>query len=552
MDSRNWKAEYGDENKTTVIIRPDYDEEVTNFMESDKDYFNTQNTALKYGGLLHRVLENKATISFKEWSEIYDLYANQEQTNVLYDRPATLAVIGLSQMPANLSPIQQQWCIDTLIDIIIIILQDAFTQSYGMNFNYNSTEKKTALTSFHLIYDKLDENNRAELMATLICVLIAPFAEHEIRYLTEYCRDTFFEQVPGEAIRIWTALIKYAEFKKAMPHSHYHFSDEEKAEQNLKQTELIQKLSTTIEFNTDLSKIDFKSHEWYILVRALMITPIDSDQTIYFDFIKHLIPIIMFDIELELNYSYNKEKDERQVQPEQESDIRNYFVKFFLYGSSNKSEEALGLLLNATLNYGTDHSYYRRHDPYKFCSQIFESLIYELDSGTANSTDSVGNTSITNNFWNIWAYLFNWSITNGSKRFVKILLLDISWKTDSTHWKPLENKKEFYHSMVLAFGAANCKSIIKFFSTIGNTIFLPEGLSWIVKIIEDNPSNAIALINSYGEKMIKRLFLNSITSIKNDSQLIADFVFLLNRMVDLGSSQAYFYRENVITFKVDD
>jgi hypothetical protein len=49
--------------------------------------------------------------------------------------------------------------------------------------------------------------------------------------------------------------------------------------------------------------------------------------------------------------------------------------------------------------------------------------------------------------------------------------------------------------------------------------------------------------------MIKRLYYNHISIIKNDKKIIDDYVWILTQMVDLGSSEAYLFRENVITYK---
>ena len=49
--------------------------------------------------------------------------------------------------------------------------------------------------------------------------------------------------------------------------------------------------------------------------------------------------------------------------------------------------------------------------------------------------------------------------------------------------------------------------------------------------------------------MIKRLYFNHIGEIKNNNKLINDYIWILNLMVDLGSSSAYLIRENVITYK---
>ncbi|ATA92606.1 hypothetical protein CGC56_10825 [Capnocytophaga canimorsus] len=59
----------------------------------------------------------------------------------------------------------------------------------------------------------------------------------------------------------------------------------------------------------------------------------------------------------------------------------------------------------------------------------------------------------------------------------------------------------------------------------------------------------VALRYPSAERLIKRLYYNHISIIKNDKKLIDDYVWILNRMVDFGSSEAYLFRENVITYK---
>ena len=51
------------------------------------------------------------------------------------------------------------------------------------------------------------------------------------------------------------------------------------------------------------------------------------------------------------------------------------------------------------------------------------------------------------------------------------------------------------------------------------------------------------------ERLVKRLFCNHISEIKKSKRLIDDFVWLLEKMVELASSEACLFRENVITYK---
>jgi hypothetical protein len=106
--------------------------------------------------------------------------------------------------------------------------------------------------------------------------------------------------------------------------------------------------------------------------------------------------------------------------------------------------------------------------------------------------------------------------------------------------------------MVDAFGNNNLNSIIKVLSTIGEKEYLPEGVSWVVEILKQNPGERQWLVNESYERLIKRLFYNHISAIKIEKQLMDDYLWLLDGMVDLGSSQAYMFRENVITYKKEN
>ena len=104
--------------------------------------------------------------------------------------------------------------------------------------------------------------------------------------------------------------------------------------------------------------------------------------------------------------------------------------------------------------------------------------------------------------------------------------------------------------MVLEFQDKNITPyMIDLFSTVGEKQFLPEGISWLVDIYKSEMNATVSLIAPSAERMIERLFYNHISKMKRDKKLIEDYLWILNRMVDLGSSEAYLFRENVITYK---
>lgn len=103
--------------------------------------------------------------------------------------------------------------------------------------------------------------------------------------------------------------------------------------------------------------------------------------------------------------------------------------------------------------------------------------------------------------------------------------------------------------MCQELGAGNVTHILKLLSTVGDTVFLPDGLSWVVNICKKNSDQIIHITNYSGERLIERLFQKHLGLIKSSSVLINDFIWLLDNMIDLGSSKAYLIREYVITYK---
>ena len=78
---------------------------------------------------------------------------------------------------------------------------------------------------------------------------------------------------------------------------------------------------------------------------------------------------------------------------------------------------------------------------------------------------------------------------------------------------------------------------------------MPDGIIWIVEILKSDLGLCKCLKTAHADRMIKRLFYDHISAIKSDKKLIDDYLWMLNKMVELGSSDAYFIRENVITYK---
>lgn len=549
IDVRKWEAKMHDEEKGKILVQPKYEEDVSTFMNSNQDYFEAQSKSLNYSGVISKSFELKEAISFDTWKECYSHYLEGKNADFLYDRPVSLSIIGLRDFESELTVEQKQWCLDTIKNSITVILQDTFSRDYGLSKSYNLMEKEIALSSFHFLFSSSkSEKEKSELIALMTQTLFAPFGDHEIDKIVEYVRTVLFEKFPIEAKRIWFCLIKYSEFKKSNSHFRDYHDEEKLKEKKLKEKAFVEEQSAIADISINILTLDLEKNEGYLLARAFVITPYSTGEKLFSDFIKHFVQLLTEDLKLEENYSYNRSGNERQIQFQGVHDAQFYIRDLLLYADTSLSKAVLDLILNPV--YSPDLKAGRgRNDLFEFLSQILEYVIYRLDNIIADSTDEVLNKKLIDNFWIVWEYLFEKIKISGKLFFTKTLLLDIEWKKESSHWKVLENKREFYHQMIKDFGAKRTQSMVNLFSTAGEKTFLPEGISWLVNIYKADMTATASLISTSAERMIERLFYNHISIIKKNKNLIEDFLWILNRMVDLGSSEAYLFRENVITYK---
>ncbi|MEC4054585.1 hypothetical protein VSP10_17590 [Myroides odoratimimus] len=549
IDIRNHKVGEYDEKLGGFPLQPEYDDEVVKFIESNKESFEADTKSMNYSGQLSKTYEKKEIIDFSSWLSCYEQYSSSKGLNIFYDRPITLAVLGLRDFSTNLNEEQKIKCLEIIAEAITSILQDTFRRDYSLHMSINIMEKEIALSSFHLLMQNVDsEEDKNGIISTIIYMLFAPFHDHEIDKITEYVREVFFKQFPNEAKRVWLGLIKYSNYKKANS-KNFGYQDEDSFKTEQKNEEkFIEQISADRNLTLDLSEIDLEKGEGYLLARAFVITPYDTTDKDFADFIKHFLPLLTEDLKHEENYSYNRKKGERQIHYQSILDAKFYLAELLLKANSELAKSVLDLIIDPIYRLEI-YNFRGRNDLFEFASKIPEYVIYKLDEIIANSTDEDSNQKMITNFWILWQHFFDKIKTSGKEYFLATLFLDIKWKESATHWIPLENKKDFYQSMVKDLGKYRTTSLLNVFSTVGEKTFLPESICWLVEIFKSEDKTTVALLYPSAERMIKRLFYNHISKIKNDKMLIDDYVWILNRMVDLGSSEAYLFRENVITYK---
>ena len=541
IDRRNWEAQPYDEKLGGFVVKPKYEQEIVERLAENQEYFENQDKLMGCYRLISNAYENKEAISLEKWSECFQYYSNTEHLDTTFTKPVSLAILGLREFCTVLSEEQKNWCMETITSAIDSILRDTVSINFSLDRSVNVMEKEIALSSFHLLMQNMNtEEEKNEIVVMMISMLFAPFPLQEINAIIKYVREVFFKQFPNETKRVWLGLIKYSIYRK-----NNGFSNKFSNNVNQKETKFLCCIASSKNVKFNFSEISIDNCEGYLLARAFAITPYNTADKDFTDFIKHFLPILTEDLKNKESYSYQPNKGERQIYYESVFSVEIYLTELLLKANNGLAKSVLDLILdpinrNKSLNV---------RGQVEFSSKLLKQVIRKLDEIISDSNDEEFNQKLISNFWVLWEYLFEKIKKSDKKYFLPTLFLDIGWNETATHWIPFENKKDFYQAIVEEFGQTEIESILNVFSTIGEKTFLPDSISWLVEIFKSERRTALALIDPSAERLIKRLFYNHISKMKNYKTLVADYIWILDEMIAQGSSLAYLFRENVITYK---
>lgn len=545
IDFKNWKKEKYDEYNGYMLM-PSYSDSVVEFREANIEAETLQNNIYKYSNIVTNAYNEPASITIEAWNECYNYFLNKGYFDRFFDKPIHLAVIGLNELRHLLDSEQINWCKTKIQDTIASIIKIDLSHSFNEELEYNIVEKKLALESFHLLFEMdLDNQQKlSELIVLYLYMLSAHFSDNEKNQIYKYTRDCISVKYPMIHDRIWYGFLNFSKFKKEFISKHKYYDRqhvqglaEEEYNFLMKQSEIISPSKISFE------KINLKDFIMENLIITILITPFNTENDNFTDYKKEIFKYI-FSILNKEDYQYLRQSNELDYRSL--LDFCIYLRDTFIHNKDSLYKELFISTLKQIYNEEKDN--YKKHK-FKFIEDLLKYFILQIDALVANTEDMVLKDYYTDRFWELWEIFYNQAKISNSNLLINYLLLGIDWKHESKNWIVLEAKRDFYKNIMNDFKANDLSTIIKVLSTIGDKSLLPEGIKVIVEAIKIDNNLKFILIQESSERLIKRLFLNHISKIKSNKKLIEDYTFILNNMVALGSSEAYFYRENVIIYK---
>jgi len=195
------------------------------------------------------------------------------------------------------------------------------------------------------------------------------------------------------------------------------------------------------------------------------------------------------------------------------------------------------------------------------CVEAFEDATSEIADFFKDIISSEDRLRQGDSFWAVWESLFEQlsSKLNADKsqklyvseELLSALFLDVPWKQDASDWTPLHGRENQIKSLVRQVGSRSnaCRLFVRLLAGVGN-FMLPDALHWLAASMrKGNPNEAIQPEDCQYNlvKLLTPLVYGKGAMIRRDASLQEDVIFILDAMVDNGSSAAFRMRDYLVS-----
>ncbi|RSK38776.1 hypothetical protein [Hymenobacter perfusus] len=553
MDLRTWQVTI-DKEQNLATMQPAYDAPVQTMLTEHEPYAAAQSQQLRMAAQIGDFLDGKPNAAWEvdTWLQINAEYTRPGRKASDRNRLVGLAMLGLTHFSDSLDVDQTNWCWNTLRSCLEFKL--ATMNDHEMNVVFdernNLFDEEHLFQCFSLLYGFApDETAEQSALLLLLRTITAPLYEHKQKYLFSHLRGVFFTKYPELLPTIWAIVVEQARqvatVRAADNYHHISRADSEAAK--------LASLTTLLAGPIPAAAIDQLCPPAYdpeLLVRALLLIPPATSVPLLTSYFLQMTHLLVADLSLPKHPSYSRDRDEeRKFGISQLFSIRTAVGQIMLFNDTDLAKSLLETLLRG-LNQQPVGRFSTADEFLDFVKNILTRVIIELDLLGSTSANATEQANRTQHFWQLWEHLLSLLITPATLPLAPLALLDIQWEPTFTHWQPFETGQTYYQRAVQQFGPTHLRSWLKVLATVGNKTMLPQALPSLVEICRNHPEQVAALYHAgVAGLFVERLFQYHMRAIQQRDYYLTSFMWVLDTMVNFGSSTAYLVREDAVTFK---
>jgi hypothetical protein len=530
------------------MIETEFSPEVAASVEAFRMQHEMEREEMTQASELKNAFDGKQVMTLDRWLQIYDHYQTLTQINSLRHAPGLLAAVGIRDFWPHLNEGQQKAAISVVGQVADDFAIEGLTGPRLGFLNVNIYDTSAVLQVLPQLLSNPDinqhANDRYQAEEMIFRVLVSHYEDNNPDYnkfLTALDRY-FWPAEPTLAARMWQGALALGSGTQMLPNPQAFETQQSYLDAVYSFISDYYKKVRAGEVSIDVENIDLGKFEKWALSRAIHHIPAHEPPA----------PILTFTRAVILAY-LRLNADSKQQREDNYHEIRhllqNKLAKIFFESALGVGPMLMDFFCKQILTETVLKSIIAgNNELVNFFLDTMKQTIFITDN--ALKEDLAPHQRTVQLFQAMWKAFHNTSSEIERAVFWSTLLLNIDWKASARTWAPIQGMKDFFNFYIESGTAIYPAAAINLLATIGDQELLPAAL--ITLVAELQKAGQFNNINLYtdtkAEQLAHRIYDYHLEAVRVQPALMEAYQWLLRRLIDLGSTDAYWLNEFVIAY----
>ncbi|MEO7264587.1 MAG: hypothetical protein ABIW38_06715 [Ferruginibacter sp.] len=548
MDIRTWKItnQITDGDKTSFQIEPSYSEDVQEHMDVLKAPFEESNRNAGFKLLLLNVEKKDKKITIEQWREIFLHYKQLKEFIFHEHTPGLLAAVGIRDIWNELTIEEKEWSVVTVIEIANKLIKKQH-KPYNFSLDISPFDDDAIMNVIPLLMTLPElQKSVKQIELLIINLLTTHFQLNDSAYskfLTSF-NNNLWRISADKASKYFIGLIGFAKFNKENPfYIDHRYTEAQINSYSKKLNSFLNKIYKG-RVNVECDKINIPEYSKWILQKTIAIIPNLNPPEKCLDFLKRMIDIYI-DKEVDGRKSGDYESRIHEIRVLLTDKISN----IIFWNINSVGGELMEYFLNKIHDLTTlSIALKGRNEIFLFFRGTIRNIIIIADHNLPTEEPEKSQLTLSS-FQNTWQKFEEILSVQKIPLFADLLLLEIEWNDNASSWRPIENMRDFLERNIKKYGVSNPQAVVNILSHIGDKTLMPQGINLLADIFKTTTNTKLILSYKHSEKLMHRVYENHLTEVRNNNELFTNYLWMLDEMTTQGSSDAYWIREFLISFR---
>lgn len=544
MDLRTYRVkeviEQEDGSKMAMLL-PEYEPDVAQKIDDDKKNMPFDPKETTDSVWMNKVFEGSEENSIERWRQIYRRYIKLSGFIWHEHSPGLLASIGVRNIWSELYSEEKKWCALT----VFTTLQEMQLHGWG-NYKTSVFDRKAVYGTFPLLLTKEDTGIDAEKINKTFFNLLqrGTFNDPDQNEVLRSASEVFWSAKSVTATHWWKGIVSLATVSIEEP-TGYPADETELQLYEQKLNNLYNKIQTG-DLKIEIDEITFNSHDPKLLSKAVAVLPAKNVNDEGMTFLIKMLDL--YQQYEETKDRFNRGLKHEGVEFSLKSTLLEKIPSVMLYNSNNKGIRLLENILDRVTNLEfLKKALYSQNGCLSFFKSLLESIFIEVQK--IEGLDALAVEEKNLQFNHLWQQFDAYLTAKNTAIFSDLLLINTKWNSGTRLWQPIKDMATFLKQMIEKYGPLNISPVVNLLTHPANEILMPKGISLLVSLLKNTKNPLPLLTYEFMEKFVYRSYEYYLDEIKSDQELLSDYLWLLDQLIWEGSSDAYWIREFMVSFR---